>query len=73
MTSSTVPGSVDPYKTSRIGAVQAEPAWLNLQAGVDKVIQLIQDASTQKVELLGFPEVFIRVLPSAEPLGFPPD
>ena len=30
-------------QTVRVAAVQAEPAWLDLAAGVDKVISLIED------------------------------
>ncbi|KAK9489344.1 carbon-nitrogen hydrolase [Lipomyces doorenjongii] len=47
----------------RVGAVQAEPAWIDLQGGVDKTIQLIQQASRDGVNVLGFPEVWIPGYP----------
>ncbi|OAL06255.1 carbon-nitrogen hydrolase [Phaeosphaeriaceae sp. SRC1lsM3a] len=47
----------------RIGAVQAEPAWQNLQRTVDKTVTLIQEASAKGVNVLGFPEVWIPGYP----------
>lgn len=47
----------------KVGAVQAEPGWLDLQASVDKTISLIEDAGKQGVNVLGFPEVFIPGYP----------
>lgn len=47
----------------RVGAVQAEPGWLDLEKSVDKTISLIQHASDDGVNVLGFPEVWI--------LGYP--
>jgi nitrilase len=46
-----------------VGAVQAEPAWLDLEAGVEKTIGLIRQAAKDGVEVLGFPEVFIPGYP----------
>lgn len=42
----------------RVGAVQADPAWLDLDAGVEKTITIIQQAGKDGVEVLGFPEVW---------------
>ncbi|KAF2094080.1 carbon-nitrogen hydrolase [Rhizodiscina lignyota] len=47
----------------RLACVQAEPEWLDLQAGVDKAIRLIKEAGEKKVNILGFPEVFIPGYP----------
>ena len=43
----------------RVGAVQAEPAWLDLAAGVAKTVALIREAGTKGINVLGFPEVWI--------------
>ncbi|OCF78379.1 nitrilase [Kwoniella mangroviensis CBS 8886] len=53
----------DTKETIRIGAVQAESAWLDLQAGVDKTCAIIKEAGEKGVEILGFPEVFIPGFP----------
>lgn len=50
-------------KTTRVAAVQAEPAWNDLQGGVDKVCALIAEAGEKGVNVLGFPEVFIPGYP----------
>jgi predicted amidohydrolase len=47
----------------RVGAVQAEPAWLDLQGGVEKTIALIQQAGKDGVNVLGFPEVWLTGYP----------
>ncbi|KAL6852097.1 carbon-nitrogen hydrolase [Trichoderma novae-zelandiae] len=44
-------------KTIRVGAVQAEPVWHDLDGCVDKTIQLIEQAAADGVQVLGFPEV----------------
>jgi nitrilase len=49
--------------TVRVGAVQAEPVWLNLEGGVEKTISLIGDAAKDGVKVLGFPEVWIPGYP----------
>lgn len=46
-----------------VGAVQAEPGWLDLQASVEKTISLIEEAGRKGVNVLGFPEVFIPGYP----------
>jgi len=50
-------------QTVRVGAVQAEPAWLDLQGGVEKTIALIQQAGKDGVNVLGFPEVWLTGYP----------
>ena len=50
-------------KTVRVGAVQAEPEWLDLEASIDKTIDLIKQAGREGVQVLGFPEVFIPGYP----------
>jgi hypothetical protein len=50
-------------KTVKVGAVQAEPAWLDLQGGVTKVVSLIEEAAKNGTNVLGFPEVFIPGYP----------
>lgn len=51
--------------TLRIAAVQAESAWLDLQAGVDKTCAIIKDAGEKKVDIIGFPVSFYtRDLPA---------
>jgi nitrilase len=47
----------------KVGAVQAEPAWLDLQASVDKTIAYIEQAGRENVNVLGFPEVWIPGYP----------
>ncbi|KAF2114461.1 putative nitrilase [Lophiotrema nucula] len=47
----------------RVGAVQSEPVWLNLEGSVDKTISLIRDAAKDGVKVLGFPEVWIPGYP----------
>jgi nitrilase len=47
----------------KVGAVQAEPGWLDLQASVDKTIALIEQAGEENVNVLGFPEVWIPGYP----------
>ncbi|KAH8820372.1 putative nitrilase [Xylogone sp. PMI_703] len=50
-------------KTVRLGAVQAEPVWFDLQGSVQKTISIIQDAAQRGINVLGFPEVFIPGYP----------
>ncbi len=50
-------------KIVRVGAVQAEPVWLDLDGSVDKTISLIDEAASDGVEVLGFPEVWIPGYP----------
>jgi len=47
----------------KIAAVQAEPAWLDLEGGVVKIISLIKEAAANGAELVGFPEVFLPGYP----------
>ncbi len=52
-----------PSRLVKIAAVQAEPAWNDLQGGVDKVCALIREAGKNGANVLGFPEVFIPGYP----------
>ncbi len=47
----------------RVGAVQAEPQWLNRIAGVEQVIGYIETAGDRGVDLLAFPETFLPGFP----------
>lgn len=49
----------------RVGAVQAEPVWLDLQGSVDKTITIIQKAAAEGIQVLGFAEVYIPGYPWA--------
>ncbi|TVY26360.1 Nitrilase [Lachnellula hyalina] len=50
-------------KPIRLGAVQAEPGWLDLQKTVQKTIKIIADAGEKGINILGFPEVWIPGYP----------
>ena len=50
-------------RTITAAAVQAEPVWLDLQATVDKTIQLIHEAAENGADLVAFPETFIPGYP----------
>ncbi len=50
-------------ETMRLGAVQAEPVWLDIEAGTDKTIALIEQAGAMGVDLLAFPETWIPGYP----------
>jgi aliphatic nitrilase len=47
----------------RVAAVQSEPAWLDIEAGIDKVVGLIEDAAAGGAQLVGFPETFVPGYP----------
>ncbi|KAJ7716751.1 putative nitrilase [Mycena metata] len=47
----------------KVAAIQAEPAWWDLKAGVAKSISLIKEAASNGAELIGFPESFIPGYP----------
>ncbi|KAJ7203949.1 putative nitrilase [Mycena haematopus] len=49
----------------KVAAIQAEPAWWDLKAGVAKTISLIKEAASNGAELVGFPESFIPGYPMA--------
>lgn len=50
-------------ETVRVAAVQAEPVWLDLSAGADKVVALIADAAAGGAQLVAFGETFIPGYP----------
>lgn len=41
-------------KIVRVGAVQSEPVWLDLEGSVNKTIYLIEKAAADGVNVLGF-------------------
>ena len=47
----------------RAAAVQAEPVWLDLKAGIDKVVDLIGEAAQGGAQVVGFPETFVPGYP----------
>ncbi|KAJ3542042.1 hypothetical protein NM208_g4315 [Fusarium decemcellulare] len=53
----------DSSSTVKVAAIQAEPAWNDLQGGVNKSISLIQEAASNGANVIGFPEVFIPGYP----------
>lgn len=54
---------LDYSKKFKAAAVQAEPAWLDLQASVDKTIALMEDAAGQGASVVAFPETWIPGYP----------
>ena len=47
----------------KVAVVQAAPAWLDLDASVDKTIELIEEAAAKGAKLIAFPEAFIPGYP----------
>ena len=47
----------------KVGAVQAEPVWLDLQGSVKKTIEIIKEAAKEGTNVLGFPMCFIPWYP----------
>lgn len=47
----------------RVAAVQAEPKWLNLSAGVEQTIEYIEAAERGGAQLIAFPETFLPGFP----------
>ncbi|GAA5870374.1 hypothetical protein JCM8547_006617 [Rhodosporidiobolus lusitaniae] len=55
----------------KVAAVQAEPCWLDVNAGIDKAIKLIKEAAANGAELVGFPECWIPGFPHCVYTGAP--
>lgn len=51
---------IEPYTAA---VVQAEPAWLDVQAGVEKAVSLIAEAARNNAKLIAFPETWIPGYP----------
>lgn len=51
------------HQRYKVAVVQAAPAWLDLDATVDKTIALIEEAATSGARLIAFPETFIPGYP----------
>jgi len=49
--------------TVRVAAVQAEPGWFDLEATVDKTIDLIAEAAAHGAEIVAFPETWLPGYP----------
>lgn len=47
----------------RAAAVHAAPIYMDKDATTDKVVKIIEDAGTQGIKLLTFPETFIPGYP----------
>ncbi|WP_282783569.1 MULTISPECIES: nitrilase-related carbon-nitrogen hydrolase [unclassified Nocardia] len=47
----------------RVAAVQAEPRWLDLRAGVEQTVELITEAAAGGARLVAFPEAFLPGYP----------
>lgn len=47
----------------KVAAVQAAPAWLDLQAGVEKTVSMIDEAGSKGVQLVVFPETWLPGYP----------
>jgi nitrilase len=47
----------------RVAVTQAEPGWLDLQASVQKTIDLITEAAQGGAKLIAFPECWITGYP----------
>lgn len=50
-------------KDAIVAAVQAEPAWLDLDASIDRTIELLKEAASKGASLVAFPELWIPGYP----------
>jgi nitrilase len=57
------PGMSIEHPRFRAAAVQAAPAFLDLDAGVDKAVSLIGEAAANGAQLIGFPETWLPGYP----------
>jgi nitrilase len=51
-------------ETLRIAVTQAEPAWLDLDASVQKTCSLVEEAASNGAKLISFPECWIPGYPA---------
>jgi len=54
----------------RVALVQAEPVMFDKAAGVQKALEYIKAAASEKAELIVFPELFIPGYPIGMNFGF---
>lgn len=47
----------------KVAVVQAAPVWLDLDAGIDKTIELINEAAGNGARLISFPETWLPGYP----------
>lgn len=47
----------------RVAVTQHEPVWLDLDAGVEKTIKIIEEAAKADAKLVAFPECWIPGYP----------
>lgn len=47
----------------KVAAIQAEPCWNDLEAGVAKTISLINEAASNGANVIGFPEIWLPGYP----------
>jgi nitrilase len=52
------------FETVRVAAVQATPVILDVEATIDKVIELLGEAADRDARLVVFPETFVSLYPS---------
>jgi hypothetical protein len=55
--------AIMPGSNVRVAVTQAEPAWLDLAAGVKKTCDLIAEAANNDAKLIAFPECWIPGYP----------
>ena len=60
----------DVKNTCKIALVQAEPVMFDKTASLKKALQYIEEAASQKAELIVFPELFIPGYPVGMNFGF---
>ena len=59
------------HQKYKVACVQAAPAWLDLEASVQKTIEYIEEAAKKGAKLIGFPETWIPGYPWHIWLGAP--
>ena len=52
------------FETVRVAAVQATPVILDVEATIDKTVELLGEAADRDARLVVFPEIFVSLYPS---------